>query len=309
MHDDVRPVAVVLSEQILHLRGPVVSLMQGDVAVHEDVELDGIVVTDASGAQVVGLHDIWHGGCQSQDLRFHLVGQGLLHEVADAAAEEVDGDFHDEETHDDGCHRVEHRPPLSQEDGPADADGRADGRERVAAVMPCVGLDSLRLELASLHHRVPIDRLLQHDGQQGRPQRQHARSLQGLPLQARRNLHHTIIQDADGHGEQRHADDGHRQRLVLAVTVVVRLVLRLAADAHEDEHDDIRHEVARRVDSIRQHRRTMSHDARHELEEQQHHVHRAAHHRHPVDAAFPLTVYVPVSFHLPIVLRGKGTIK
>ena len=73
------------------------------------------------------------------------------------------------------------------------------------------------------------------------------------------------------------------------MSIVVRLILGLTADMHKNEHDDIGHEVAQRVHGIGNHRCTMPHDARHELEDEQHHVHSTTQQRH--------LVYFLVSLH------------
>ena len=73
------------------------------------------------------------------------------------------------------------------------------------------------------------------------------------------------------------------------MAVVVRLILGFAADMYEDEHNDIRHEVAKRVDGIGHHGRTMSHNARHKLEDEQQHIHCSPDKCHLID--------FPVSFH------------
>ena len=52
---DVGVGAVVVAQEVFYLGGFVVGLVEGYLAVHEDVELDGVVVADAAGAQVVGL--------------------------------------------------------------------------------------------------------------------------------------------------------------------------------------------------------------------------------------------------------------
>ena len=58
---------------------------------------------------------------------------------------------------------------------------------------------------------------------------------------------------------------------------------------HKDEHDDVGHEVAQRVHRIGHHRSTVSRDARHELEDEQYHVHSTTQQRH--------LVYFLVSLH------------
>ena len=126
-----------------------------------------------------------------------------------------------------------------------------------------------------------------------------------------RNLHHSAVENADRHSEQRYSDERHGQRLILAVPIVMRLVLWLSADTHKNEYNDIGHEVAERVHCIGHHRSTMTCDARHELKEQQYHVHRTTHQRHPIDALLPMAVLMAVfvSFHLLVVSVCKGNAK
>ena len=97
------------------------------------------------------------------------------------------------------------------------------------------------------------------------------------------NLYDAAVEYAARHQQQCHTDDGHGQRLVLAVTIVVRLVLRLIADAYEDDDDGIGHEIAERMDGISHHSGTVAEDAGHKLEDQQHHVDDAAYERYLVD--------------------------
>ena len=143
MHHYVRLFSVVLPQQFLHSGSLVVRHTKRDVAVHEYVKLDGIVVADASCPQIVRLLDIWHRPSQLQNLLFHLVGKGLFHQVAYTASKQVYGDFGNEEADDDGSHGVEYRPSLPKEDGATYADGCADAGKRVAAVVPCIGFESL----------------------------------------------------------------------------------------------------------------------------------------------------------------------
>ena len=71
--------------------------------------------------------------------------------------------------------------------------------------------------------------------------------------------------------------------------VLVRFVGRFAADAHKHQHDDICDKVGQRVHRIGNHCRTMSHNARHKLKQQEHHIHGATNHRY--------LIYLFISFH------------
>ena len=53
--------SVVLVQEVFHGRGLLVGLVQRHIAVHQDVHLDGVVATDATGAQIVRLVDAGQG--------------------------------------------------------------------------------------------------------------------------------------------------------------------------------------------------------------------------------------------------------
>ena len=73
--------AIVVAQQILHLRGLIVGLAQTDVAVHQDMQFDGIVITYPSCSQVVGLHQSWQRCHQLQYLLLDGIRQRLLHQI------------------------------------------------------------------------------------------------------------------------------------------------------------------------------------------------------------------------------------
>jgi hypothetical protein len=58
MYGNVGVLTITLSEQGLHLRGFVMSLTKGDIASHADVQLDGVMVADTPGPQIVRLYYI-----------------------------------------------------------------------------------------------------------------------------------------------------------------------------------------------------------------------------------------------------------
>ena len=79
VYGNVGEFTVVFFQQLLNLRCLVVGLTQADVAVHAYVQLDGIVVADASCAQVVRLLHVRERCHHRQYLLLHIVGQRLLH--------------------------------------------------------------------------------------------------------------------------------------------------------------------------------------------------------------------------------------
>ena len=142
---------------------------QWKVTIHEDMQFDGIMIANASGAQFMGVRHARHRGCQSKYLCLYLIGQRLLHQIADADSKQVERYFHDEETHNDRSYGIEHCPPFAQEDGATDTDGRTNRRHSITSVVPGIGLHSLRIELTCLHHRIAESGFLEYDRQQGSP--------------------------------------------------------------------------------------------------------------------------------------------
>ena len=68
---------------------------------------------------------------RGEDVALYFFGQRLLQEVVHGGDGQLDGHTHDEDADDDGRNGVEHRPAVSEEDGAADAQRCADGREGV----------------------------------------------------------------------------------------------------------------------------------------------------------------------------------
>ena len=80
-------------------------------------------------------------------LALGLLGKALLKKFVRCLLHQRESCLYDENAHDDGRYRVEHGPAFAKEYGSADAQRGAYGREGVAAVMPGVGHDGLRLRL------------------------------------------------------------------------------------------------------------------------------------------------------------------
>ena len=74
MHDHVRLFPITLPQQILHLRGLVMCFFQRDVAIHQNMQFDGIVIANPSGTQIVRFHHIWQGGHQTKNLILYYIG-------------------------------------------------------------------------------------------------------------------------------------------------------------------------------------------------------------------------------------------
>ena len=65
MYCYVRFLSVVISQNVLHFGRLVMRLAKGDVAVHQYVQLYGVVVAQSACAQLMGLNHTWYRCCQS----------------------------------------------------------------------------------------------------------------------------------------------------------------------------------------------------------------------------------------------------
>ena len=133
-----------------------------------------------------------------------------------------------------------------------------------------------RLEGLALGDRIPEENLLHQNRQQRRPQGQHPRRFQRLPLQPAGDLEGTIDDNADGGSHQRQRHEQRRQRLELPMPVIMRIILRFRADAHENQHDQVRQEIRQGLYRVRHHGGAPRHDPGDKLERQQHQVSDAA---------------------------------
>ena len=261
------------------------------------MQVDGTVVADAARAQVMGRG---YAGIREDylvDAVLYFSGQRFLQQLVHRGHQELDRHLHDEEADNDGGYRVEHPPAVAQQDGAADAHSGTDGRKSVAAMVPGVGHNSLRLYVAPHVDRILIESLLGDNGNKGGHQGQHARTGQRAPLDDVPDGLRPVPQDAQSHHKKAKPDDGGGQRLILAVAVVMTDIFGLGRQADEYQHDDVRHEVRKRVHGIGQHRCAMSRNAGKELEEQQHEVDHAAHKGHTINFALARRRIFCRSFH------------
>ena len=74
--------AIVVAQQILHLRGLVMGLAQTDIAIHQDMQFNGIMITYPSCSQVVRFHQSRQGCHQLQYLLLDGIRQRLFHQIA-----------------------------------------------------------------------------------------------------------------------------------------------------------------------------------------------------------------------------------
>src|SRR5574344_1349783 len=123
--------------------------IQTDVTRHPQVHLDGYMTAYTACTQMV--HLARHGfACHYRlNLAFHLSRQTLFEQFASRLLGELPCRAYDEHAHYNSRYGVEHCPFLTKQYGSANAHCRTNRREGIAAVVPCVGNDSLRLALAT----------------------------------------------------------------------------------------------------------------------------------------------------------------
>ena len=275
---------------LLDLVGARVGGTEREEPVHADVQLDGATVADAAGAQMMRVADVGEGGDDVEYLALLLLGEGGFHQFVEALLEQSPRHAQDEEGHDDGGQGVEDRPAVAEEDGAADAHEGAEGGEGVAAVMPGVGLDGGRVEGTATAHGVLVDKLFQHHGDHGGPERQHAGGGEDATPAPEDEGFDALVADAHGHQGQGEADEGGGKGLVLAVAVAVAAVFGLAADADEEEHHGVGEEVREGMDGVGGHGGAVAEEAGDELEDGQEDVDGAADQGDSVD--FFLSVHL-----------------
>ena len=141
--------AEVLFYEVFGAGGEGVCFGECEFAVHLGVKFDGYDVAYAAGAQVVDVPDAGDGGCEADDFFLLRFGKRGFEEFADGRAYDVVSALDDEETDYDGGDGVEDAPVAAEEHGSGDAYECAAGGDGVAAVVPRVGYDNLRVGVAS----------------------------------------------------------------------------------------------------------------------------------------------------------------
>ena len=199
MDVDIRSLAVGLLEPGFYGRSLVVSLAQSHASVHPHVEVDGIMASDAPGAQVMGLGNAVERQHDAGDVALDVVRQRTFQQLVYTFFQLLHGHLNDEEAHYYRRQRVEHAPVLSQKDGSPDADGRAYGRERVAPMVPGVGYHGRAVEAFPHDARAMEQRFLRHDGNQRRHESNPSGRLQAPPVEKHDNLFDAAPAYPDAH--------------------------------------------------------------------------------------------------------------
>ena len=243
MEVDVGVGSEVGTEVLFYGCGMTVSIVEGYVAGHAHMHVDSDVAAYAAGAQMVYLAHLILLQHEVHNLFLRGLGQALLKKLAKGFAKQGPCCAHDEEAHDDGGNGIKHRPLVAKQQSTADAYARAYGREGVAAVVPCVGHDGLRLHTPSRCCREPVSPLLEHYAHHSRHEGDDARHGWCLTLPCLQHLLCPTIADHHSHEKQGDANDGCRQGFIFAMTVVVVAVLGLVAQPHEHHDNDVGDEI------------------------------------------------------------------
>ena len=200
------------------------------------------------------------GRDQRQDVFLLLAGQRFFEQFVHPHFHQLPRHAQDQQRHDDRRRGVCQPPAAAQEIGAADSDERAYRRERVAAVMPCVGHDRGAVDPSADARRVAIERFFGDDRYDGRPQCHDARLCRKEASREVADRCASAPQQLDSHACKRYADDERGQRFVFPVAVVVVVVARFGRNAHEEQHHQIGGEVRHRMDGVGHHGRAVSPD-------------------------------------------------
>ena len=79
MYHHVGAFAIVTHQQFLYLRSLVVCLAKWNMAIHQNMQFDGVVISDATSTQIVWFCHSLYRACQVQYLFLDLIRQRLLH--------------------------------------------------------------------------------------------------------------------------------------------------------------------------------------------------------------------------------------
>ena len=147
-------------------------------------------------------------------------------------------------------------------------------------MMPGIRHYSLGMIFLSGFYRKLISPFLHHDTYDGCNQGYNARLLESLAADGTIGLGNTRITDHHTHHEERNADDGSSQGLILTMSIVMVLILRLVTQLDKHQHHHIGGKIGKRMDGVRNHCRRMSEDSCRKLQHEQHHIDDASRYRH-----------------------------
>ena len=106
--------AETLPQGLLYLVGAGVGDAEGCVAVHADVQFDGVAAADAACAQVVRVLHIGESVDDGKDFALYLFGQGGFHQFVKTLAQQFPCHAQDKECHNQRGQWVENGPTVAQ---------------------------------------------------------------------------------------------------------------------------------------------------------------------------------------------------
>ena len=142
--------------------------------IDEEVDLDSIAPTDATGTHAVNALDTVRREDDLGDLSFDLRAQAFLCQLIEGRAKDAPAHVDDEETHDACSQWLEEEPAIAEEGSPSDTDEYGDERQRITAVVEGLGLECRALEQPCPLVGIAVEEELDQKGDEGDDERQTA---------------------------------------------------------------------------------------------------------------------------------------
>ena len=142
--------------------------------IDEEVDLDSIAPTDATGTHAVNALDTVRREDDLHDFPLDLGAQAFLGQLIEGRAKEAPAHVDDEETHDACSQWLEEEPALAEEDSPSDTDEYGDECQRITAVVEGLGLECRALEQPCPLVGIAVEEELDQKGDEGDDERQTA---------------------------------------------------------------------------------------------------------------------------------------
>ena len=200
VHHDVLDLGKGFLDLGVHALRDGVGLGQRKARVRADFEVHVHAASEHAGVQHVHAQHALPALGAAADGGLQAVVAGVVHHAVDGVLEDLQGRLQYEQADDeagDGLHHGDAQPR------PHDARQRADGGQRVAAMVPGLGLQGRRLVFRGVVAGVAIHALLDEDGGNRRRQRQQAGRGQALTV-AGDDLTDGVQADAAAHQRQYH---------------------------------------------------------------------------------------------------------
>ena len=263
VHSAVLDIREIVLKLLVHALGDGVRIAQRQCAVDRDLGVHINPAAEQPCLEIVHAHD---AGRAQHRLAHGVDGVGVgraVNEAVDALAEDAEGHLEDEQADDDRRDGVEDRQAEPRTEHARKA---ADGRQRIRAMVPCLGLERHGADALGGRDRVPVQRFLDGDGHHRRDEREHTGGGERFAVE---DLHDACVADGRADEYENVAEQDRGDALELLVTVGVAGVGRLVGKDCADHHDQRAEDVGRRVYGVGHYGRRVRHDAGDELEHRQ----------------------------------------